>query len=127
MSRRRTEHPVDNGSLLNAFLEWMDTSEGRQSIEAHDLLVDALAHARLDAKRRKIVWDDRKRLAIEQSVESIHTAHPDVPRDHIESHVFGCLEGGAPDPYSERQLVERDRPTGPWLADYERKSAAARK
>ena len=73
----------------------------------------------------RIVWDDGKRLSIEQSVERIHAAHPDVPRDQIESHVCGWLESCAPDSYSERQLEEIDRLTGPWLADYEHKSAAA--
>ena len=92
-----------------------------------DLVFDALEHAGVDAKRRKIVWDDGKRLSIEQSVERIHAAHPDVPRDQIESHVCGWLESCAPDSYSERQLEEIDRLTGPWLADYEHKSAAASK
>jgi hypothetical protein len=42
-----------------------------------------------------------------------------VPRDQIESHLCGWLESCAPDSYSERQLEELDRLTGPWLADYE--------
>ena len=102
-------------------------ARGQHSIEALDLVFDALEHAGVDAKRRKIVWDDGKRLSIEQSVERIHAAHPDVPRDQIESHVCGWLESCAPDSYSERQLEEIDRLTGPWLADYEHKSAAASK
>lgn len=105
----------------------MDSPEGQHSIEAHDLVFDALGHGGVDARRRKIVWDDGKRLSIEQSVERIHTAHPDVLRDRIESHVCGWPESGALDPHSERQLEELDHLTEPWLAEYARKSAAARK
>jgi hypothetical protein len=53
---------------------------------------DALEHAGVDARRRKIVWADGKRLSIEQSAERIHGGHPGVPRDLIETHVLGWLE-----------------------------------
>ncbi|HKN46132.1 MAG TPA: hypothetical protein VJW23_19650 [Propionibacteriaceae bacterium] len=127
MGKQRAKHPFEDNFFIDGFLGWMDSPEGQHSIEALDLVFDALEHAGVDAKRRKIVWDDGKRLSIEQSVERIRAAHPDVPRDQIESHVCGWLESCAPDSYSERQLEELDRLTGPWLADYERKSAAASK
>ncbi len=66
-------------------------------------------------------------MSIEQSAERIHAEHPDVPRDLIETHVVGWLEGFAPESYSERQLEELDRLTEQWLDDCERKSQAARK
>jgi hypothetical protein len=34
----------------------MDAPEGQQSIEALDLVFDALKHAAVDARQRKIVW-----------------------------------------------------------------------
>jgi hypothetical protein len=126
MGKRRAKHPLEDNPFIDGFLEWMDSAEGQDSIEALDVVLDALEHAGVDAKRRKIVWHDGKRLSIEESVERIHAAHPDVPRDQIENHVCGWLESCAPDS-SEGQLEELDRLTGPWLADYARKSAAARK
>ena len=127
MGKRRAEHPGENGSFLDDFLEWMDSSEGQQSIEAHDLVFDALQNAGVDAKRRLIVWDDGKRLSIEQSVERIHAGHPDTPLDQIEIHVVGWLESCAPESCSERQLEELDRLIEPWLDDYERTSRDAKK
>ena len=127
MGKRRAEHPGENGSFLDDFLEWMDSSEGQQSIEAHDLVFDALQNAGVDAKRRLIVWDDGKRLSIEQSVERIHAGHPDTPLDQIEIHVVGWLESCAPESCSECQLEELDRLIEPWLDDYERTSRAAKK
>ena len=38
--------------------------EGQQSIEALDLVFDALEHAGVDAGQRKIVWADGKRLSV---------------------------------------------------------------
>ena len=92
MGKQRAKHPFEDNFFIDGFLGWMDSPEGQHSIEVLDLIFDALEHAGVDAKRRKIVWDDGKRLSIEQSVERIHAAHPDVPRDQIESHVCGWLE-----------------------------------
>ena len=98
MGKQRAKHPFEDNFFIDGFLGWMDSPEGQHSIEALDLVFDALEHAGVDAKRRKIVWDDGKRLSIEQSVERIHAAHPDVPRDQIESHVCGWLESCAATP-----------------------------
>ena len=90
-------------------------------------MFDALQHASVDARQRKIVWADGKRLSIEQSAERIHAGHPDMPRELIETHVVGWLESCAPESCSERQLEELDRLIEPWLDDYERTSRAGRK
>jgi hypothetical protein len=127
MGKRRAKHPFEDNPFIDGFLEWMDASEGQQSIEALDLAFDALEHAGVDVRHRKIVWTDGKRLSIEQSAERIHAEHPGVPRDLIETHVLGWLESCAPESYSERQLEELDRLIEPWLDDYERTSRAARK
>jgi hypothetical protein len=125
--RRATKHPFEDNPFIDGFLEWMDSSDGQQSIEVVDLVFGALEHAGVDARRRKIVWADGKRLSIEQSAERIHAEHSDMPRDLIQTHVLGWLENCAPESYSERQLEELDRLIEPWLDDYERKLRAARK
>ena len=127
MGKRRAKHPFEDNPVINGLLEWMDAPEGQQSIEALDLVFDALEHAGVDARQRKIVWADGKRLSIEQSAERIHAEHPGVPRYLIETHVLGWLENCAPESYSERQLEELDRLTEPWLDEYQRTSRAARK
>ena len=127
MGKRRAEHPVENGSFIDDFLEWMGSPEGELSIDAHNVVFDALKNADVDPRRREIVWDDGQRLSIEQSAERIHAWHWDTRYDQIEIHVVGWLESFAPESYSERQLEELDRLTDPWLDDYQRKSQAARK
>jgi hypothetical protein len=118
MGKRRAKHPFEDNPFIDGFLEWMDAPEGQQSIEALDLVFGALEHAGVDARQRKIVWADGKRLSIEQSTDRIHAGHPGVPRHLIETHVLGWLENCAPESYSERQLEELDRLIGPWLDDY---------
>ena len=127
MVKRRAKHPLEDNPFIEGFLEWMDAPEGQQSIEALDQVFDALEHAGVDARHRKIVWVDGKRLSIEQSVERIHAKHPGVPRYLIETHVLGRLENCAPESCSEHQLEELDRIIEPWLDDHERTSRAARK
>ena len=123
--QRRAKHPFEDNPFIDGFLEWMDAPGGQQSIEALDLVFGALEHAGVDARQRKIVWADGKRLSIERSTDRIHAGHPGVPRHMIETHVLGWLENCAPESYSERQLEELDRLIGPWLDDYERTSRAA--
>jgi hypothetical protein len=72
MVKRRAKHPLEDNPFIEGFLEWMDAPEGQQSIQALDQVFDALEHAGVDARHRKIVWVDGKRLSIEQSVERIH-------------------------------------------------------
>jgi hypothetical protein len=127
MGKRRAEHSFEDNPFVDDFLEWMGSSEGERSVDALDRVYAALENADVDARQRKIVWDDGRRLSIEQSAERIHAEHPDVPRELIETHVVGWLESFAPESYSERQLEELDRLAEEWLDDYECKSAATRK
>ena len=128
MGTWRTKSPFeDDNPFIDGLLEWMQAPEGQQSIEASDLVFAALAGAGVDARQRKIIWRDGKRLSIEQSAGRIHAEHPGVPRELIETHVVGWLESCAPESCSERQIEELDRLIEPWLDEYERRSRGARK
>ncbi len=71
MGKLRAKSAFEDNSVIDGFLEWMEAPEGQQSIEALDLVFDALEHASVDARQRKIVWADGKRPSIEQSVTRI--------------------------------------------------------
>ena len=123
----KDKHPFEDNPFVEGLFHWMDSPAGQHSTEALDLVFGELDHVDVDAKQRKIVWTDGKRLSIEESAERLHADHPDIPRDLIEDHVFGWLENYAPESYSEQQLEEFDRLMELWLEDYERKQRAARK
>ena len=106
----------------------MDSPEGERSGEALDTVWPLLEKAGMDAKHRKIIWEDGQRLSITESVQRIHAQHPDLPLELIETHLIGWLEMEfAPPTYSQKQLDELDRLTEKWIEDHERQAEAARK
>ena len=56
MGKRRADSAFKDNPVINWLSEWMDAPEGQQSIEVLDLVFDALEHAGVDARQRKIVW-----------------------------------------------------------------------
>ena len=58
----------------------------------------------IDAKKRKIIWEDEKRLSITESVQHIHKEYPEIAPDLIEEKIIGWLENFAPETYSEEQF-----------------------
>ena len=114
----KDKHPFEDNPFIVGFIDWMGSPEGQDSIEALDLVFGALDHVDVDARRRKIVWPDGKRLSIEQSAARLHAEHPDISRDLIETHMFGWLENCAPESYTDEQMEEFDEHIQPWLEDY---------
>ena len=127
MRKRRDPDIFDDSPLSADFLEWMVSPEGQTAGEVSGLVFAALENAGVDAKRRKIIWADGKRLSIEQSAERIHAGHPDRPRELIEISLCSWFEHRVAESGSERQINELDRLFGPWIRDRERKSQAGKK
>jgi hypothetical protein len=122
----KQQPPSLEGMAIESLDEWMASySEADElSIDALDLVSSLLQKADVDAKRRKIIWEDGQRLSITQSAERIHADHPDLSLDLIESKVVSWLQMEfAPETYSQDQLDELDRLTEKWVDDYERKPA----
>ena len=71
MGKRHAAHPFEDNPFVDDFLEWMGSSEREHSVDALDRVYAALENADVDARQRKIVWDDGQRLTIEQSAERI--------------------------------------------------------
>ena len=128
MGKQREKHPFENPPFVEDFLEWMDSSEGQRSSEVRDTVWPVLEKADVDAKNRKIIWEDGKRLSITESVQRIHADYPDLPLELIETHLIGWLEMEfAPPSYSQKQLDELDRLTEKWIEYHERQAKAAQK
>jgi hypothetical protein len=124
VGKRRTKHPLEDNPFLQGLLEWMDSPEGEQSIDALDTIYAALAGVDVNAKGRQILWPDGQRLSIAESVERLHGAHPELSLELIESKLISWLEMEfAPPSYSPTQLDELDRLTEQWIADHERSKA----
>ncbi len=128
MGKQPEKHPFEDNPFVEDFLEWMDSSEGQRSIEVRDTVWPLLEQADVDAKHRKIIWNDGQRLSITESVQRIHADYPDFPLELIETHLIGWLEMEfAPPTYSQEQLDELDRLTEKWIDDHERQAKTGRK
>jgi hypothetical protein len=128
MGKRQPKHPFEDNPFLEGFSEWMASAEGELSGEVLEVVWTLLQTAEVDAKRRKIIWEDGKRLSMPQSVQRIHADYPDFPPELIEEHLIGWLQMEyAPPDYSEKQLDELDRLTDKWIDDHERQTEAAGK
>lgn len=125
MGKREPKHLFEDNPFLDGFAEWMGSAEGQLSGEALDVIWVLLETAHVDAKKRKIIWEDGKRLSIAQSVQRIHADHPDFPPELIEEHLIGWLQMEyAPPDYSEKQLDELDRLTEKWVDDHQPQAEA---
>jgi len=107
MGKRQPKHLFEDNPFLDGFAEWMDSAEGELSGEVLDAVWTLLETANVNAKQRKIIWEDGKRLSIPESVQRIHANNPDFPPELIEEHLIGWLQMEyAPPDYSEKQLDE---------------------
>ena len=128
MAKRQDKHPFEDNPFLEDFIDWMNSPEGELSGEVSDLVWTRLEKVAVDAKRRKLVWEDGKALSITESVQRIHADYSDLPLDLIEEHLIAWLEMEfAPPSYSQKQLDELDRLTEKWIEDHERQAEASRK
>jgi ABC-type Fe3+ transport system substrate-binding protein len=128
MGKRQPAHPLEDNPFADDFVDWMGSDEGQLSVEALDVVWYLLKTAAVDAHKRKIIWEDGKRLSIPASVRRIHAEHPEFPADLIEVHLIGWLQMDyVPPDYSEEQLAELDRLTDQWVDDHERKAQASQK
>ncbi len=99
----------------------MGSHQGQLSNEVSDVVWMVLEGADVDAKDRKIIWQDGQRLSIAQSVKRIHADYSDFALELIEDHLIGWLEMGfAPPSYSPDQLDELDQLTEKWVEDHQR-------
>ena len=109
----------ENNPFIEGFAEWMDSSEGELFDEVRELTWQSLKNVEVDASDRTFIWDDGKRLSIDQSVQRIHADYPQLPLDLIETQLIGWLEMEfAPKSYSREQLDELDRLTEEWIDDH---------
>ena len=130
MGKRHEKHPGEDNpfAFLDDSDDWMDSPEGQLSSEALEAVWSVLENADVDAKHRKIIWQNGKKLSIAESVQRIHADYPDFPPELIEDHLIGWLEMEfAPPTYSQEQLDELDRLTEKWIDDHERQTEAAQK
>jgi hypothetical protein len=122
MAKKKRMNPaLEEGPFGEGSSDWIHSSAGRESEEAREVVWPMLEGADVDAKRREIIWADGEKLTIAQSVQRIHSAHPDLGVDVIESKVISWLElVFSPDDRSQEEIDELDRLLDEWLDEFGR-------
>lgn len=109
----------ENNPFIDGLFEWMGSLEGQLADDVREFTWQSLQNVTVDACDRKLIWDDGKRLSIDQSVRRIHADYPQFPVDMIEDKLIAWLDMVfAPESYSREQLDELDRLTEAWIADH---------
>src|SRR3990172_11742534 len=104
------EELFQNMAFVDALFEPMHSLEGDLYSEVRETLWPLLETLHVDARQRKIIWPDGRRLDLDESVQNIHTDYPQVPRELIESLLISWLDSEyAPPSYTPEQLDELDR------------------
>ena len=114
MGKSRDKHPLEDNPFADGLLEWMDSAEGQAHIEMSDVLGTLLANVQLDAKQRKFVWPDAKRLSARQSVQRICKEHPNFAREDVGEFLISWIENHAPGNYTQEQMAELDELANAW-------------
>jgi len=133
MGRPRKQHPQENSIFANnpfieGLFEWMDSPEGEKHREIYDALAKLLEDVHLDARERKVIWPDARRLDIERSVQRIQKLYRDFPRGEIEEFMIDWIDMGyEPENYSPAQFDELDSLTERWVADHLRNAKTSKK
>ena len=122
METPKKANPLECNPFVDGLLDWMDSPDGELSLEVMDTVFALLEKVDVDAKARKLIWADGKRLSIDESVQRIHADYSHFPAERIEDRLISWLEMGyAPENYSQQQLDELDRLTERWIKDHYRR------
>lgn len=119
MNKKRKESLFENNAFIEGLMEHMSSPRGQLSDEVREVTWQILEQVDVDAVDRKLIWDDGKRLSIDESVQRILREYPEYPVDLIEARLIAWLEMEfAPEAWSQGQLDELDRLTEEWVNDH---------
>ena len=109
----------ENNPFIDGLFEYMDSPRGQLSDEVREVVWQLLEKVDADATHRTLIWEDERRLSIEESVQRIHGDYPEYPVELIEASLISWLEMEfAPETYSQEQLDELDRLTEKGVNDH---------
>jgi hypothetical protein len=119
MNKKREESLFENNAFIEGLMEHMSSPRGQLSDEVREVTWQILEEVDVDAADRKLIWDDGKRLSIDESVQRIHQEYPEYPVDLIEARVVSWLEMEfTPEVWTQDQMDELDRLTEAWVDDH---------
>jgi hypothetical protein len=118
---------IESNPFQDDFLHWMHSPARELSEDALDTVWPLLETTQVDAKGRKFLRPDGKRLGIAHTVRRIYKDHPELGRELIEDKVISWLEMGyVPENYSQQQLDDLEQLVDRWIECHQRQSRRAK-
>ena len=119
MSKENEFSVWENNPFIEGLFEYMDSPRGQLADEVREVTWQILETVDVDAAERKLIWEDGRRLSIDESVQRIHAECPEYPVDLIEGRLISWLEMEfTPKDYSQEQMDAMDRLTEEWVDDH---------
>ena len=119
MSKENEFSVWENNPFIEGLFEYMDSPRGQLADEVREVTWQILETVDVDAAERKLIWEDERRLSIDESVQRIHAECPEYPVDLIEGRLISWLEMEfTPKDYSQEQMDAMDRLTEEWVDDH---------
>ena len=119
MSKENTFSVWENNPFIEGLFEYMDSPRGQLADEVREVTWQILETVDVDAAERKLIWEDGRRLSIDESVQRIHAECPEYPVDLIEGRLISWLEMEfTPKDYSQEQMDAMDRLTEEWVDEH---------
>ncbi len=119
MSKENEFSVWENNPFIEGLFEYMDSPRGQLADEVREVTWQILETVDVDAAERTLIWEDGRRLSIDESVQRIHAECPEYPVDLIEGRLISWLEMEfTPEDYSQEQMDAMDRLTEEWVDDH---------
>lgn len=118
MSKSRSKQPPLGGPP-DDFEDGPDSAAEDEQSEVSDTLWQLIEGVQLDARQRKLVWSDGKRLSFDESVARVREQYADFTVEEVERFLISWIENYAPEDATEKQLDELDRLADAWVDELE--------
>jgi hypothetical protein len=92
MNKEHEGSLLENNPFIDGLFEWVDSPRGQLSDEVREAAWQRLEKVDVDATNRTLIWEDGRRLSIDEFVQRIRGDYPDFPVELIETHLIAWLE-----------------------------------
>lgn len=123
---RRLQQNGSNELENNA---WDLDEDERYADEVGDLIYNNLANIKIDSKRRKLIFSEKKKLGLADTLKRLQHKYPDINRDVLESELLYWVEQTSePDGdgcgFTQKQMDDENKRIEAWFDEYHQQCSA---
>ena len=107
------------GKEARAAADPFDDAAWQLTEEIAAAIATALDGARVDAKKRKVLWSDGKHCSIWVSAQRLHQLYPQYPLAYLEEDLVCWIEAYDPPKMTKKTREHYELKLIEWLEDYE--------